>query len=49
MIYKVEIDYKSFTFTDRNEALDFADLANEHADNSVNVSVKLIKEVADNE
>ena len=46
MIYRVEIDYKSFTFNDRSEALDFADMAIEHSDASVNVNIKIIREVA---
>lgn len=47
--YIVKVDYKSFTFTDRQEALDFADVAFEHADRPGPVEIEIIREVPENE
>lgn len=44
-LYIVTIDYKKFAFTDRNEALDFADIAFDSAENrDVEVSINLVRE-----
>lgn len=43
MIYQVNIDYKSFSFTDPADAVEFAENALYHADDSVIVTIKLIK------
>ena len=44
MRYIVKIDYKYFTFDDRNEALDFAEMALDNADSPVNVEIEIRKE-----
>lgn len=46
MKYIVKIDYKPFTFYDRNEALDFADMAAAAADRLTSVSIEVVKEGA---
>ena len=44
MKYKVRVRYIDVTFDDRNEALDFADMAKMHAEEDVDVTIKLIKD-----
>lgn len=44
MKYKVSVRYIDITFTDRQEALDFADMAKAHADEEVKVTIELLKE-----
>lgn len=45
MKYVVKLDYKSFIFHDRNEALDFADMAADAAEKPINVSIEVEREV----
>ena len=47
MKYRVTVKYIDVTFDDRMEALDFADQAKTHAEEDVDVTIKLIKEEAD--
>ena len=47
MKYKVTVRYVDVTFTDRMEALDFADMAKAHADEEVKVVIELIKDEND--
>lgn len=44
MKYKVSVGYISTTFTDRLEALDFAEKAKLHADDDAAVTIKLLNE-----
>lgn len=45
MKYIVKVGYKYFTFDDRNEALDFADVAFEHANSPDTVEIEIKREV----
>lgn len=45
MKYVVELDYKSFIFHDRTEALDFAEMAVYAAEKPISVSIKVVREV----
>ena len=48
--YIVTVDYKKFIFTDRNEALDFADIAFASAeDRDIDVSINLAREAKGDE
>lgn len=47
MKYRVTVRYVDVTFTDRMEALDFADMAKEHADEDLTVKIELIKDEND--
>lgn len=44
MKYRVSVRYIDVTFDDRMEALDFADMAKEHAEGDVDVTITLINE-----
>lgn len=44
MKYVVKLDYKSFIFHDRNEALDFADMAADAAENPIHVLIEVKRE-----
>ena len=44
MKYIVKLDYKSFIFHDRTEALDFADMAADAAERPISVSIEVTRE-----
>lgn len=49
MKYFVKIDYKVFEFADRYDALNFAEMAAEASDMTVNVSIEIRKEAVEHE
>lgn len=49
MDYKVTIGYKTYFFNDRDEALDFAEIAAYHQVNNDSVSISLVQEGTDEE
>lgn len=44
MIYRVKLNYHYFTFADRGEALDFAEMAMIHTTDDLAVEIRLVAE-----
>lgn len=44
MVYVVKVQYYKFTFRDRLDALDFAEMAKFHGEDNISVEVKIVNE-----